>query len=181
MNPVVKKDILDVIEKVLRALKDNETALLGELSNHVIHDASIFQDDDSVSFAILVYALSKTIERCIECGVGFDKVYSLLNEALRALKSDDDEGYRARIHDVFAVIQSADSGLKLYIEEVINKAKVKKGSKLHEHGISIARTAEILGVGQWELMSYVGKTRIGESVSEDDVRKRIVFARRLFA
>lgn len=181
MNPVVKKDILDVIEKVLRALKDNDVSLLGELSNHVVHDASIFQDDDSVSFAILVYALSKTIQRCVECGVGFDKVSSLLEAAFRALKADDDDAYRARIHDVFAVIQSADSKLKLYVEEVINKAKVKKGSKLHEHGISIARTSEILGVSQWELMSYVGKTRIGESVSEEDIRKRVLFARRLFS
>ncbi|MBI4141537.1 hypothetical protein HY484_01275 [Candidatus Woesearchaeota archaeon] len=181
MNPVVKKDILDVIDKVLKALKDNETAVIGELSNHVIHDASIFQDDDSVSFAILIYSLSKTIERCVECGVGFNKVSQLLKEASDVLKSDDDVAYRSRIHDVFAVIQSADSRLKLYVEEVINKAKVKKGSKLHEHGISIARTAEILGIGQWELMSYVGKTQISEAVLEDGVKKRVMFARRLFA
>ena len=179
MNPVVKRDIIDVLEKVLKALKDNDAAALGELSNHVIHDASIFQDDDSVSFAILVYALSKTIQRCVECGVGFDKVSSLLGEALQGVKAGDDDAYRARIHDVFAVIQSVDARLKLYIEEVINKAKVKKGSKLHEHGISIARTSEILGVSQWELMSYVGKTHIAETISKDDVRKRISFARRL--
>jgi len=180
MNPVVKKDILDVLSKVLKIIQEQDYGMLSELSNHVIHDASVFQDDDSISFAILVYALSKTVQRCIECGVPFAKFQGLLQEAYDALKSDDEVAYHNRIKAVFVTIKSADEKLKLYVEEVINKAKVKKGTKMHEHGISIARTAEILGIGQWELMSYVGKTRIGESLASDDVVKRVGFARRLF-
>lgn len=179
MNPIVKKDILAVLAKVIMSLKENDFTTLGELSNHVIHDASIFQDDDSVSFAILVYALSKTIQRCIECGHPVAKFQSILQDACAALERDDDNRYREKVRTIFTTIQSADAKLRLYIEEVINKAKIKKGSKLHEHGISVARTAEILGIGQWELMSYVGKTWLGD-VGTDDVKKRVEFARKLF-
>jgi len=180
MNQIVKKDILAVLENVLSALKEKDYSALGELSNHVIHDASIFQDDDSVSFAILIYALSKTLQRCVECGVQFTKFESLLAEAHESLKNDSDEIYKSKIQALFSVIQSADDKLKLYIEEVIHKAKIKKGSKMHEHGISVARTAEILGISQWELMTYIGKTWGPEFVSDDDVKKRIVVARKLF-
>ena len=51
---------------------------------------------------------------------------------------------------------------------------------MHEHGISVARTAEILGIGQWELMNYIGKTWGPEFVSDQDVQKRIAVARKLF-
>ncbi len=79
----------------------------------------------------------------------------------------------------FDFINKIDTKLKLYIEEVISKAKVKKGSKLHEHGLSIARTAEVLGISQWELMNYVGKTTIS-TVDGVDVKTRLNFARKLF-
>lgn len=181
MNPIVKKDILAVLENVLRALKEKDYSALAELSNHVIHDASIFQDDDSVSFAILIYALSKTLQRCVECGVQFTKFEGLLAEARDSLKNDNHELYKSKIQSLFGVIQSADDKLKLYIEEVIHKAKIKKGSKMHEHGISVARTAEILGISQWELMNYIGKTWGPEFVSDEDVKKRIAVTRKLFA
>ncbi len=66
MDEVVKKDILQVLSDVVDILKveeEKDVADLRELSNHVIHDASIFQDEDSVSVAILIYSLSKVIER----------------------------------------------------------------------------------------------------------------------
>ena len=181
MNPIVQKDIIDVLGKVILAVKDGDYASLSELSNHVIHDASIFQDDDSVSFAILVYALSKTLQRCIECGVELKKFGDILDGAFSAIKSGDDVLYRQKIQSLFTIIKSADDKLKLYIEEVIHKAKIKKGSKMHEHGLSVAKTSEILGIGQWELMGYIGKTWGFEAVADEDVKKRLGFARKLFA
>ncbi len=180
MNPIVKKDILDVLEKVISCVKNKNYSTLAELSNHVIHDASIFQDDDSVSFAILIYALSKTLQRCVECGVQFAKFEGLLSEAKIAVGNDNSVLYKSKIHELFSLIQSADDRLKLYIEEVIQKAKIKKGSKMHEHGISVARTAEVLGISQWELMNYVGKTWGHEVVSNEDVKKRVAVTRKLF-
>ena len=71
--------------------------------------------------------------------------------------------------------------LKLYIEQVINQAEVRKGSELYKHGLSIARVCELMGVSHWELMSYVGKTKIADYGTETfDIRKRIDFVRSLF-
>lgn len=181
MNPIVAKDITETLGKVINALSASDYSAMSELSNHVIHDASIFQDDDSVSFAILVYALSKTLQRCVESGIAFTKFQQALDDAYAAIKTENFDSYREKIHSLFALIQSTDTKLKLYIEEVVHKAKIKKGGKLHEHGISLARTAELLGIGQWELMNYIGKTKFVETLREEDVKKRIAVARRLFA
>ena len=71
--------------------------------------------------------------------------------------------------------------MKLYVQEVINQAQIKKGSKLCEHGLSCSKSAEILGISQWELMNYIGKTKLSEEEHDIvDLRTRIDYARGLF-
>ena len=55
MDKIIKKDILSIISKTIAILKikeEKDIIELKELSNHTIHNASIFQDEDSVSIAI---------------------------------------------------------------------------------------------------------------------------------
>ena len=180
MRRIIKEDILAVLEKVLRAIKKEDYSKLTELSNRTIHDASIFQDDDSLSIAVVVYALSKVINRCIGREQVCPDVEARLRKAHDSLKHDDDNAYSAGIKRLLKEIGEYDSQLKLYIQEVIEQAKIKKASKLHEHGISIARTAELLGLSRWELQKYIGQTV--PEVPQDGMKitERLRRARELF-
>lgn len=181
MLPQVKEDIINVLTLSIEALENEKHQDLGEISNHIIHDASVFQDDDSLSIAVLIYALSKIVQRCCEKGISYSPVISLLENSRDALKKEDFKIYNANIQNIFKFITKIDSKVKLYIQEVISKAKIKKGSKLHEHGLSIARTAEILGISQWELVDYISKVSF-ESVKESvGVKDRLKKARSLFS
>ncbi len=180
MEQIVKEDVLNVLSKAVVALETGKHEELGELSNHVIHDASIYQDNDSLSIAILVYSISKVIQRCCEQGIDYSKFIPLLKKAISELKEENYGAYNRSIQDLFELIKSVDAKMKLYIQEVIDKAKIKKGSKLHEHGLSIGRTAEILGITKWELMNYVGKTQMPDIEEGVDVKKRLEFARNIF-
>jgi hypothetical protein len=78
-------------------------------------------------------------------------------------------------------IASVDKQYKAYVEKVIEKSEIKKGSRLYEQGLSIGRAAELMGIGQWELMSYIGKTIIPEETGEKlEVLKRLELARSFF-
>lgn len=184
MNEITKKDILFILSdsiKILKVKDEKDIIELKELSNHTIHNASVFQDEDSVSIAILIYSLSKVIERKFG-EIDFNSVLSLLTSAAGSLVKDDIGEYRKAIKKLFSLISKIDSRLKLYIGEVIRQAQIKKGSQLYKHGISLARAAEILGISQWELMNYVGHTKITDAAAEAvDVKSRLNFARRLFA
>ena len=180
MRPIIKEDILDVLKKVIEALKKEDYSLLGELSNHTIHDASIFQEDDPLTIAVLVYALSKVIQRCMERKQSCPSVGPVLQKAYDSLKVDDDNSYRALIKNILKDIGEYDAQLKLYIQEVIEKARIEKASKLHEHGISIASTAELLGVRQWELQSYIGMMVTDVPQDGMQVTERLRRARELF-
>jgi hypothetical protein len=182
MDEVVKKDILNVLSDVVKILKagdGKDVAELMELSNHTIHNASVFQDEDSVSIAILIYSLSKVIER-EEGKMNYKALLKILVDAKSNLEKNRIDAYRKLIRKLFDFISSLDSKLKLYIEEVINQAEIKKGSKLYAHGISLARAASILGISQWELMMYVGKTKLTDIKGGVSVKDRLNYTRGLF-
>jgi len=180
MNEIVKKDIVNILEEIveiLRVKEEKDYFELKELSNHTIHDASIFQDEDSLSIAVLVYSLSKIIERGGEPKDLLNKIQA----ALKFLRQDKIKEYRYTIEDIFKTVSQADIKLKLYTEEVIHQARIKKASKMYEHGISVGRTSELLGISQWELINYLGKTTIpDEPYKKGLFNKRIAFAKKLF-
>ena len=166
---------------ILKVKEEKDIMDMKELSNHTIHNASIFQDEDSVSVAILIYSLSKIIERK-QGELNYTNINNLLKAAYNSLDNNDVEDYRRRIRRLFHFISTIDTKLKLYIEEVINQALIKKGSKLYEHGISLARAAEVLGISQWELIFYIGKTKIPDSheIEIISLKNRLNHARSLF-
>jgi len=183
MNKIIKKDILSIISKTIEILKvkeEKDVIELKDLSNHTIHNASIFQDEDSVSIAILIYSLSKIIERKFG-ELDYKPILNLLASTFNYLKKDYIDEYRKTIKKLFDLISKIDSRLKLYIEEVIKQAQIKKGSQLYRHGISLARAAEILGISQWELMNYIGHTKITDFEARADIESRLKFTRGLFA
>ena len=106
----------------------------------------------------------------------------MLNSCISSLKNNDDVAFRKLIKNIFDFIRTIDKKLKLYIHEVILQAQIKKGCKLCEHGISVARAAEVLGISQWELAQYLGKTTLIDRFSEPvNVSYRLKIARGLFS
>lgn len=178
----VKRDILKILEETLSALRNGEYGSLKEISNHTLHNASIFQDKDSVSVAVIIFALYKIAGRSAgKDGAIPGKIIKAMQEAYDFLKNDRIDGYNKAVKSIFESISAVDMKLRMYIEEVIEQAQIKKGSKIYEHGISMARAAEILGISEWELMNYVGKTRIPEIEEEaSDVKSRLSFTKGIF-
>lgn len=180
MRPIIREDILGTLQEVIRAIKDQDFVKLRELSNHTIHDASIFQEDDPLALAVLVYALSKVFLRCAEKNQSCPAVLPAIERAREVLAQGDEDSYRSLIKNLLREIGDIDQQMKLYVQEVVQNARIKKGSKIHEHGISIARTAEILGVSQWELQNYIGQQQEENHYDGVRIEDRINFSRGLF-
>ncbi len=178
MDARIKEDIISILDSSIEALRDRDSMRLRSLSDHTIHNASIFQDKDSISIAVIMYALSKIIDRMSRIE---PVVFSSLGKARDCLKGSDFSGYEENIRLLMDTIADFDRKLDLYIQKVINEAEIKKGSRLYEHGISLAQTAGLLGISQWELMKYIGQTKIPDQFSDDvKVTDRLAHARRIF-
>lgn len=187
MEESVKKDILKILEEGLKAISENNIFKLKELSDHTIHDAGIFQDRDSVTIAVLMYSIAKIYERpryreYNDWNLFANSVVGKLRLAADYLAKNDFKGYEINVKEIFNVVDKLSSKLRDYAKDVIERAKVSKGSRLHEHGLSLGRTAEILGISKWELSQYVGGTGIAD-VEENitkDIKQRLKFTRGLF-
>lgn len=185
MEQIVKKRIISVSKDVLEAVKKKNNVKLKILSNYTIHNASIFQDEDSISVAVITYALSKIIERynfneSKEWLNFYNKVIIDLKKAIDELTNNDLRYYKQNLKELIKAIERFDHKLTLYVQRVIEKSKIKKGSVMFEHGISIGRVADLLGISGWELREYIGKTTVFDTHKTPDVKERLNFTRKLF-
>lgn len=187
MRKDVRVDILNLIKEGLKAIREKNILALKRLSNNTIHNASIYQDNHSTVIAVVIYSIYKIFDRSgyrnfKTWNFFYKNVTSNLRKAYISLKKNDEKNYDRYIKDIFNVVDKLDKKFKSYVKDIITQARIHKASRLHEHGVSAGRTAELLGVSEWEIMDYIGKTGISEvkfNLSVD-VRKRLKFARSLF-
>lgn len=186
MKEAMKKDLLNIMNKASSALSKGELAELDTLSDETISYASIYQDKESVQVAVISYALVK-IAHNGETKPEYwnnikDAILTKLKQAKQALSKNDEKRYYKVIKFILRDIGKADDQLRSYIEDVLEKAKIVKGSKMYDTGVSAGRASELLGVSQWELLSYIGKTKIVDEYKEDVVpaKNRLEYAKSLF-
>ena len=174
----VKDDIIAVLRNGIKALLKGDLVALREESDHIIHCSAIFQRQESIQTAVVIYALAKILER----GKTIDaKVIAAIEKAISFMQADNLRGFNTEIKAIYDMIGAVDDQLSMYMQHVVTEAQIKKGSRIYEHGISLGQTAQIFGLSQWELMKYVGKTRVSEEAGDIvPIRTRITFARTLF-
>jgi len=162
-----RDNILRILKETKKALKNNDAVKLKELSNHTIHTSSIAQDPDNVTIAVIVYSLSKIIERKnYRKYSGWSEFYrmsmSLIDSSIKALIEGDDKKLRGDLTLMRKAIGKLSGKLKVYIQDVFRKASINKASRIYEHGISMEKTASLLGVTMFELAEYAGQTGISD-------------------
>jgi len=175
-----KENVLRILNETLVALKKEDTIKLKELSDQTVHTASISQDPDNIAVAVIVYSLSKIIERPgYRNQTGWNKLYNglLVNieNSIVALKKGDDTHLAAHLEKVRKQIEGISSSLKRYIQDVFIKASINKASRIYEHGISMEKTAKLLGISQWELASYAAQ----KQMKDHDLSKTMTVKNRI--
>ena len=185
MDENLRKEILSVLRAAYKAVKRKDLAKLNALSDRLTHSSSIYQDKYSISVAVLVYTLFKIMEKnehrtYKDWKKFYEEIKRLLLHAIINLKKNKIKNFEHFIKKMMSSMKKQDQSVGLFVHRVIESSKVKKGSKLYEHGLSSGLVAELLGVTQWELMPYVGVKKVKYYPSSSSVKQRAEFARRIF-
>jgi len=164
---VEKEHIIDVLEEAKHALKTSNSLKLQHLSNQTIHSASIHQDKDSITIAVIIYTLSKIILRKSNLQIKnwptFIKRFNgQVDLAIDSMQKDRLDKFNYYLEKARASLSNLSINLKPYIQEVLRKASINKASKLYEHGISLSQTSKLLGITRWELAEYIGQKNLDE-------------------
>ena len=182
-----KEHVLEVLRKTRNALHERDVIKLRSLSNATIHSASIYKDTDSIMLAVIIYSLSKIIEsqngsKIEKCGEFCKKASLFLEKALASLSANNTKEFSRNLEGIVKSINTLSRDLKDYVKDVFEKAKINKASKIYEHGISLGKTAELLGITMWDVANYAGAKGVVDipSTKTQDVKKRIKLAMDFF-
>ena len=162
-----KKHILRIFKETKEAVKKKDVIKLKDLSNQTIHTASLTQDSESIAVAVIIYSISKMLERKkYESYPNWEKFYELvlleIDNSVNAIKKDDEKAFKKSLTAIRSSIGKLSGKLKDYIKDVFRKASINKASRIYEHGISLETTANLLGITLFELANYSGQTGISD-------------------
>lgn len=168
---IEKENVLNILRESVSCLNSGDFVKLKELSNRTVHSSSIDQDSSSILLAVIVYSLSKILERGFynensNWNLLYEKILKYLNQSISFLERDDIENFSRSLKLIRVSLNKLDGSLKNNISDVFRKAKINKASKIYEHGISMEKTAKLLGISLWELASYSGQKSVLHSGSE---------------
>ena len=159
--------ILEVLKGTKEAVKNEDSIKLKELSNQTIHSASIHQDPECILLAVIIYSLSKIIERTNyreypNWNSFFKQFIKHINYAIVYLERNKIDNFREELGKIRGEINGQTGNLKRHIQDVFRKAEINKASRIYEHGISMEKTSKLLGISIWELAEYAGQTGISD-------------------
>jgi hypothetical protein len=162
-----RDNLLNIFESVKKAVEEKDIILLKDLSNRTVHSASIYQDTESITSAVVVYALYKIFARSDYAKYKewpfFEKtVDSALSRIIDDLKKDKLQEFSDDLLNIRKAVSKLSGHFKKYIEEVFRKALISKASRIYEHGVSMEQTASLLGITLFELAQYTGATGIAD-------------------
>ena len=181
-------NVLRILRETKEAIKHGDTAQIKTLSNQTTNTASMTQDPDNIAVAVIIYSIGKILERGDYKNLrGWNNFYrtiiSTLDLAIRDISRNNEKGFRKDFSMIQKAINKLSGKLKKYVQEVLRNAKINKASRIYAHGISMAQTADILGITPYELAEYAGKTGISETplAKTMDSKSRIKLAMEMFS
>ena len=175
--------VLEILKKVLQELQKENVIELKSLSDEAIKLASVNQDSESIVIAIIIYSLSKIIERGQQKDLKslLAKAKKSLNNSIRALEKNNEEKFKINLRALNEVIENVSGKNKSYIQDVFKKASINKASKIYETGISMEKTAKILNVSLWDLANYAGQKNLnGNEEKSVSAKERVKLAMEIF-
>jgi hypothetical protein len=184
MKEAILKEILYDLGQVIDFFqkKDGQSPeTLRKVSDHAIDDVALHKDFDVVSITVLIYSIYKVLPNLRKHGDDITRLIRLLQTARDALKSHSFGKYNAQIRSAFKIVRECSADVKEHLQDVMQAARVKKGTSLLQKGLSIGQAAGLMGLSNWDLQEYAAKTTIlGAHTESLPAKVRLLKTLRLF-
>ncbi len=180
--------LAQVLSRTKQALQESDSYVLNQLSDQTIHSASITQQTDFITVAVIIYSLNKLVSRKNRIPPkrwdNFVKRFAdELDKTLFELRRENADEFSRHLDHAKELLVTLSPQQRQDVEEVLKKSRINKAGKIFEHGISLNRTAHLLGITPWELTTYIGQGMSMENpyIKTIPVKERIKMAEDFFA
>ena len=86
------------------------------------------------------------------------KMVDLVMKMCTALKEKNFGKYNRMIRVAYEVVRECSRNIKDHLDDVMQAARIKKGTALLERGLSIGQAAGLMGLSNWDLQAYAART-----------------------
>ena len=159
MKEEVKKEILDGLKQargIMERMDPAEFEELKKLSDHTIEEVAAQKDLDLIAVTVLLYSFYKVASTIKEADR--KALIKELNGAIYSMENRQLGQYNSRIRNMFKLVKQSHSKVKEHLQDVMQAARIKKGTVLLEKGLSIGQAAGLMGLSNWDLQEYAGKS-----------------------
>ena len=167
MKEVVRTEIINLLSQsldILKIRKEDDVEKLKKLSNKGIENVALYKDLDLISITVMIYSLHKIIT-----DVSANDYQYLLRDIEKAKNSLANKNftlYNKSIRLIYKIIHKCDAKVKDHLSNVLHAARVKKSAVLLSKGLSIGQAAGLMGLSNWDLQKYAGKSTAYEAHHE---------------
>jgi hypothetical protein len=181
MKEQVRKEILYSLTEAIRILENREikdAEELKNLSDHSVEDLAVYKDIDLISVTVMIYSLYKVVISLSPAN--YDKILKQLIIARRELQNESFGEYNRSLKRIYNLLREG-GGIKEHLQDVMQAARIKKGTVLLSKGLSIGQAAGLMGLSNWDLQEYASKTPVlEEPLDMVSTKKRMERAMELF-
>ena len=182
MDAEIKKEIVYDLQRsieILQTREETDVEELRQLSDHAIEHVALYKDLDIISVTVLIYSIYKTFS-CIG-KEDYAELLTGLEKAKHFLETNQFGRYNQSIKKLFEIIRRCSAETKEHLQDVMQAARIKKGTALLSRGLSIGQAAGLMGLSNWDLQQYAGRTTaLGDGKTTISARKRLQWAMKIF-
>jgi hypothetical protein len=159
MRGVIKKEILKDLNSVIEIIRNKEvkdSEELSKLSNQSTTLVATYKDLDLISITVLIYSLSKTVQSLSD--EDYKDFLTEIQRTYKYLQQGNFGYYNKSVKSLFNIIKRSSDQVKTHLEDVMHAARIKKGAILLQKGLSLGQAAGLMGLSNWDLQQYAGRT-----------------------
>jgi len=145
MNEVIRKDILKILSRTIEILKvkeEKDIEELKKLSDQAVEGVALHKNLDLISISVLVYSFYK-IAKLIS-PEDYKDILKELEFAKEHLEKNNLGRYNRSIKTLFDLVRRCDAKIKEHLQDIMQAARIKKGTVLLQKGLSIGQAAGLI-------------------------------------
>ncbi|MEW5896569.1 MAG: hypothetical protein AB1668_02660 [Nanoarchaeota archaeon] len=182
MEKTVRDEILYAFGKAIEIMEVKEKKDFDELeklSEHAIEHVAVHKDTDLVMVTVLLYSLYKIARHLPD--EEYKDILKELQTAKKHLEQNQLGKYNSSIKTLYDIVRRSNAKIKQYLHDVMHAARIKKAASLLQIGLSIGQAAGLMGLSNWDLQGYAGRTTAIEQHREaTPAKKRVITALKIF-
>ena len=164
-------------------IESRNVAGLKELGVRSSKEALTYNDARLVEIAVIAYAISKLIEKPYIYNTPKWKTFNkrITGHLERGFHcATDGKDCDKHLTELIDDIESYSEETGRFVMNVIEKARIKAAMQIYAHGASINQAIELTNADKWELLTYMGGTRIADNYPSRSIKERMKNAQEIF-